>query len=220
MAPSSNYGIVSPPYWDEVVIVAGGPTAHSFDFSAVRGRVLAVNDAILLLDHLKTAVAVFSLDHRWIRRHRDFLCRFEGEKYLALPLETWPDCGGIPGATYLQWSHADGLSEDPGFICTGYNSGYGAINLCTLKGARIIHLVGYDMDPASGEKFNHWIPRFRTMLPQLREKGIMVLNHNPSSFIDAFPKVNPNETYASSRHALASSSDPVMPDGSSLGARE
>jgi hypothetical protein len=184
-----TYGHVSsPPYWDEVVIVAGGPSARSFDFSTVRGKaLLAVNDSILLLDHLKTAVAVFSLDHRWIRRHRDFLSRFEGERYLALPLETWPDCGGIPGTTYLQWSHADGLSEDPGFICTGCNSGYGAINLAFLKGARSIFLVGYDMDPTGKPIFSRWAPLFRNMLPQLKARGVRVVNLNPQSYIDAFP---------------------------------
>jgi hypothetical protein len=114
---------------------------------------------------------------------------FTGEKYLAVPLETWPECGGVPGAVYLRRSHEAGLSNDPGALCTGGNSGYAAINLAYLKGAETIHLVGYDMDPKMDDKYRQWIPRFRTMLPQLRRKDVTVLNHNKNSFIDAFPFV-------------------------------
>jgi len=176
--------------WDEVWIVAGGQSARAFDSLRLRGQnVLAVNDAIFLRSIVgASTVTLFSLDNNWIRRHREFASFFPGEKYFALPLETWPDCGGIPGATYLQWSHDPGLSDDLAFISTGGNSGHGAINLAYHKRAKVIHLVGYDMD-LPDEKFAQWAPRFRNTLPQLRARGACVLNHNMKSAIDAYEKV-------------------------------
>lgn len=179
-----------PPAWRRAWIVAGGPSARKFDLGRLRGEtVLAVNDALdLLLARRLPPTAVASLDNNWIRRRRADLERFEGEKYLALPLETWPDCAGIRGATYLRWSHADGLSEDPTRVCTGGNSGYGALNVAYLKGAREIFLVGYDMDPRDGPAHATWARLFRATLPQLAARRARVVNLNPNSFIDAFPR--------------------------------
>jgi len=169
-------------------VVANGPSVHNFDLFSLHGKtVLAVNEASFLLEALGLATVVFSLDNRWIHRRRDFLERFVGEKYLAVPLETWPECGGISGAIYLQWSYEKGLSDDPGIVCTGGNSGYGAINVAYLKHAKTIYLVGFDMDPSGKEEFEQWIPRFRTMLPQLEAHRVRVLNLNPNSHVDAFP---------------------------------
>ena len=192
MAPAKPYAIVSPPFWDneEVWILGGGPSANTFDFQRIRRchRIVSVNGwkASACGGRLP---AIFSLDNHWIRRHRTALWHYRGEKYFALPLETWPECGGIRNAVYLQWSHADGLSDQPDTICCGCNSGYGAINLAYLKHAKVIHLVGFDMDPNDKEEFRTWAPLFRNMLPQLNARGTQVLNHNPDSFIDAFQRV-------------------------------
>lgn len=190
---NKSYSTVSPPWWDEVWIVAGGPSARQFDFSRLAGKqVLGVNDAIDLPLYRSGACAcLFSADPDWVRRELEYLHLYEGPKYAAIALDTHPDLADLPGVTYLQRCHEDGLSFDPGFVCTGGNSGYAAINLAVLKGAKLIHLVGYDMDPSTrgqGDKFEQWIPRFRTMLPQLEEHGIRVINHNLHSHIDAFPK--------------------------------
>lgn len=195
------YTTVQPPRWSSVYIIAGGPSARRFDLSSLGGkRVLAVNDGLWLaatVAHILAGLAVFSLDHRWVRRYKTFLGGFTGEKYIALPPGSWPVCEDVPGVRYLQWGHENGLSEDPALVNTGGNSGYGAIGLAYLKGAREIHLVGYDMDASAtahtpgisdAEKFRQWIPRFRTMLPQLAARGVRVVNHNPESAIDAFEK--------------------------------
>jgi hypothetical protein len=181
--------------WRETWIIGGGPSARAFDLGSLRGQnILAVNDSIdLLLNSLHNtchgdfAPPLFSLDNRWIQRRREFLAAYPGDKYLAVPLDTWPECGGIPGATYLRWSHADGLSEDLEVVCTGCNSGYAAINLAYLKGAQLIHLFGYDMDPKDNDAYEYWASLFRNMLPQLNARGIQVINHNPRSFVTAFP---------------------------------
>jgi hypothetical protein len=191
---NSNYSTVSPPWWDEVWIVAGGASSAAFDYSQLGKTVLAVNDGIYRVSSARpdllrsglSAVALFSLDNGWVHSHRHFLSEFPGEKFVALPLETWPECAGIDGVQYLQWGFQSGLSEDPGVLNTGGNSGYAAINLAYLKRASRIHLIGYDMDPSHDEKYEQWIPRFRTMRTQLEARGVTVINHNPHSFVDAF----------------------------------
>lgn len=173
----------------DIWIVAGGPSAKALDLSPFPpDLVIAVNQAPPAqrsCPPLCAAVAVCSVDPHWVRRHRDFLAEYSGPKFFAIPLETWPACGGIPGATYLRRSHESGLSDDPGMLATGGNSGYAAINLAYLMGAETIHLLGYDMDGPE-DKFRQWIPRFRTMRPQLDRRGVRVFNHNPDSAIDAF----------------------------------
>lgn len=186
----SSYGRVSPPYWSgDVWIVAGGPSAKDFDFAPLRGaRVILVNDACTRLSSPTPAVALFSLDQRWIRRNRDFLEAFPGEKYFALPLETWPDCGGIQGATYLRWGYETGLSDNPKVINTGCHSGYGALNLAYLKRANRILLVGFDLDPADEEQYYYWAKNFETTLSQLYWRGTQVINLNPNSYVTAYPR--------------------------------
>lgn len=133
--------------------------------------------------------AVFSLDPDWVRADRKLLETCEGERYVAVALDTHPDLANIPGVTYLQQRHEPGLSDDPRYVHTGGNSGYAAINLAYLKHAKRIHLVGYDMVGRNGverDKFRDWAPRFDSMLPQLKAAGITVINHNPDSAITAF----------------------------------
>jgi hypothetical protein len=176
-----------------VFVVGGGPSAGSLDLARLRGkRILAINDMShrLLLLGVSTSVAAISLDNNWVRRNRDFLAAFPGEKFVALPLETWPECGGIEGVTYLKWGYGVGLSEDPAVINTGGNSGYGAINLAYLKGARRIFLIGFDMDPLSNPLHPQWARRFRTTVPQLAARGVEVWNLNPRTSIDAFPTID------------------------------
>ena len=184
--------------WREVYIIGNGPSRDRLLPDIPAGAsVLAINDAVFRVRSLPCdpvwpvkangyRVAVFSLDKDWVRRSKAFLASFHGERHVALPLETWPDCAGIPGVRYYGWSHAEGLSDDPAVIATGQNSGYGALGLAYSKGAKVIHLIGYDMDTPYMKQF--WAPFFHHALPQLNAKGIKVINHNPDSAIDAFPK--------------------------------
>jgi len=187
------YGCVRPPVWSKVAVVGGGPSNQIFfdhsDSLCEELHVLVLNDAVYRIpERYHKSVSFFTLDSRWVRRNREFLNSFAGEKYVALPLDTFPECAGIKGVTYLQWAHFGGLSDDPAFVCTGGNSGYAAINLAYLKGAQQIQLFGYDMHPDDHVLYEQWSPRFRSMIPQLKKRGVTVINRNPDSYIDAFPK--------------------------------
>lgn len=186
--------------WNEVFIIGGGPSARSFNFrNAPCRKILAINEAIFRLPApwllpsplpgANDAASVFSLDSSWVHRRRDFLSKYPGEKYVAVILETFPECDNIPGVKYLTLGFGEGLSEDPDVI-HGTNSGFGALNLCYLKGTHKIYLIGYDMNPDDIGEYESWRRQFMSIVPQLKAKGVEVLNLNSDSSIEAFPKVN------------------------------
>ena len=194
-----RYGKICGPPWDEVFLIGGGPSLRGFDFEKLRGRTtLAINDAVL---HIPWATALFSLDVNWARNRATVIQEFSGEKYLALP-EDGPE---IPGVVYLQRSRSPGLSTDPSRVCMGGNSGYGALNVAYLKGAKRIVLLGYDFRTIRGEKHWHagyfwdrsssmqyfadWARNFDDAAVQLRKAGVEVLNASLESLISAFPKI-------------------------------
>lgn len=98
----------------------------------------------------------------------------------------------------------EGLSKDPKGVQTGKNSGYQALNIAVLAGARRVILLGYDCKVGEGGKV-HWfgdhpiktppsvfqemVRTFRTAVAPLKEAGVEVLNCTPGSAINAFPKV-------------------------------
>jgi hypothetical protein len=181
--------------WQSCCIVGSGPSLIGFDFERFRQRtVLAVNDAAL---YVAWAAAIFTCDHRWLRSRIGTICRLPGEKFVAIP-ECHEDLQHYSCLTYLRRSHIQGLSEDPGRVAVGGCSGYGALNLAMLKGARLIELYGFDLTPGRAFQSEHtedisryqsWAREFRFTLPILRKRGISVLNMSRDSAIEVFPKV-------------------------------
>lgn len=184
--------------WDEVFCVAGGPSLVGWDLSKLEGRtVVAVNDAVR---HLPKATAAFSADRNWAMRRLSDLHGFQGQRYLAVGYEhadNW--------IRNLYRARGDGLSINPDTVNV-CSSGYGALNLAFLKGAKRIFLLGYDYTQGgqhwypeqgtyalNGRFFNQWADKYATMLPQLREAGVQVVNANPASRISCFPKVSLSE---------------------------
>ena len=190
--------------WDDrrVFLVGGGPSLRGFDFSRIegRGRIVAVNEAAF---HCR-ADALFSADFQWLRRRAEGISAFAGEKFAALPRghALW---GALPGVAYLEASGARGLSEEPGVIHLGGNSGYGALNLCTLKGARHITLLGFDFRVEGGRHHYHdeyswyrrrndgylsiWARNFNDCKKQIKKAGIQIINANSISNISCFKKI-------------------------------
>lgn len=202
MEASRCFGSVSGTHWAEAYLIGGGPSLKGFDFGRLCGRtVVAVNDAVY---HLPFATALFSLDLTWIRNRRKEVSAFAGERYLAVPDDF--DFSSGPEATYLLRSRAKlGLSSDPTQIhMGGGNSGFGALNLAFLKGARRIILLGYDLisagvhwhsgyawqGAANSKMYLSWAERFDQVALQLASNGVEVLNASPVSAIKAFPKIN------------------------------
>jgi hypothetical protein len=185
--------------WDSVFLIGGGPSLRGMPLGLLAKRTtIAINDVAV---HVPWATALFSLDPDWIVRRRDFVAAFRGERYLAAPAHIPRD---IPSVTYMDRVEAIGLSDDPQVIHNGGTSGYGALNLAYLKGAKFIVLLGYDYcaiddrchwyDDKTTSSWDQsvldeWAANFRSTTAQLRAKGITVVNASPVSRIDAFPKL-------------------------------
>lgn len=111
----------------------------------------------------------------------------------------------IPGLRCLRDYGYIGLSSHADGICHGHNSGYQAINLAVMLGARRIILLGYDMKPADDGRI-HWheehpvktpanvftqsmLPAYKTIVEPLQERGIEVINTSLSSALTCFKKM-------------------------------
>jgi hypothetical protein len=96
----------------------------------------------------------------------------------------------------------DGLSLAPNGVHTGSNSGYQAVNLAVLAGAKRILLLGYDMKfqgarthwhgghpirTASPSTYKGFASRFHSLVEPLSRLGVEVINCTPGSALDAFP---------------------------------
>ncbi len=108
-----------------------------------------------------------------------------------------------PAVFMLHHTSEPGLSEKPNTLHTGSNSGYQAINLAFLAGARRILLLGCDMRFANGKSHAHnghphkhpesaytgYARNFASMLPQLKKSGVEVVNCSMASAIGCFTKM-------------------------------
>lgn len=214
------------PEWDgrTVVILGGGPSLTKEQFFRVgiarkedRIRVIAVNDSYLLAPWADVAYAADSHWHRW---------HTEGIEKASLGLgaeavrEAWASFAGEKctiqnsGANVtddrvhmMRNKHhpnrGNGLSLDPRCIVTGWNSGFQALNLAVLAGAKRILLLGFDGKPGENGR-GHWhdehprptpdaaYPLYRQAMSSaentLAELGVEVFNCSPGSAIDSFPK--------------------------------
>lgn len=196
------YGVVCGK-WHRAFLVGGGPSLAHFDFELLRGQTLiAVNDAAL---RLPWATALISADRTWIAHREKEVLAFQGERYLVVS-EGKPR--PLSGVIYLRQTTDRGLSSNPGTIHVRGNSGYAALNLAFLKGARQIILLGYDFSQghqhwfpkypwqpsrANETYYQRWAAEFVNTLPQLRQVGVDVINANPASRIEVFPKVSLSE---------------------------
>lgn len=184
----------------DVVVMATGPSLDPEDCEYVRGKakVIVVKNAALLAPW---ADLLYFCDRHTFEWYPDIILGFEGMK---ATLDNFKLREQIPGLMCFHNVGTEGLCLDPEGLHTGRNSGYQAINLAVHTAPRRILLLGYDMGPRNGKVHffgNHprqvsidtfsrnFAPRFKTMLPQLAELGIQVINCTLGSSIDCFPIV-------------------------------
>jgi hypothetical protein len=204
--------LVGPPWWSDipVFIVGGGASLSGFPFERLRGlgHVLGVNRAMFDAP----CNAGVSIDHLFVDHCRDLLAAFAAERelYLAVGKDA-PDVFGVAGARYLL-AVKSGLSRDHGTLATGGTSGYAALNLAALKGARRVVLLGFDYGltrgrhhyhdayswhhPANDQSWQFWAKRFDTMADELLRMGVVVINASPQSAIGCFRKMSIEDALA------------------------
>lgn len=197
-------------------IVGGGPSLKDFDFSLLRGhRTIGVNRAfekfnptiIFSMDTrflnwlyigkysvLKDGAEV-TRKFKESRAYKVWLCTYvvglPDEIFIIRTFQNYK--AGLRAFTF---SMKDGIGH-------GNNSGYGALNLAVCLKANPIYLLGFDMKHESGG-VTHWhaghpmrqkektvtgfIKFFERAGHALRGKGISVVNLNPNSALNVFPK--------------------------------
>jgi hypothetical protein len=160
------------------IICASGESLTPEDVEFVRGKgsVIVINNTYQLAPW---ADILYSCDAAWWRLTPEAQS-FKGRKIsiMCKEVETWP--------------HAmrPGLGKDKintGGINTGGNSGYQAINLAYLLGAKKIVLLGFDMHGthwhgrhkkglSNIHMFEEWIKNFTQLAQDLKDEGVEVIN--------------------------------------------
>ena len=201
-------GSVQPPRWHDrpVIIVGTGPSLKGFDFERLRGLgwILACKESMFSLPF---ADAIFGLDIPWMRQRHDYLAeRVKScEVYLAVPHQRLLHFRNIPGVQYLRRLRTSNtFIMDPTAVEAGGNSGFGAINLAVIKGARKIFLFGfdysaghfnqerYDERDAWGNGYMNYFPRWAThfdeTVDQLNRLRVEIVNASPDSNVKAYER--------------------------------
>lgn len=197
------------PRWAECIVAATGPSLTEAVAERCRGRaVLAIKDAYR---RLPWAAVLYGCDAHWWDAY-DGCPDFAGEKWSShsegsnekrATAERW-------GLRLVRGADGEGFSCDPSLIHYGSNSGFQAINLALLWGARRLVLVGFDMrvdgprrhffgshPPPMNNclRYEGLVPRFRRAAAQL-PRDIEIVNCSPGSALDCWPIVPLEEALA------------------------
>lgn len=180
------------PLWpgETFVIVGSGPSLSREDTEQLIFRdlrIIAVNDAYRLLPW---ADVLYAADAQWWNWKRAV-----ADRYLPpLKFTAQPEALTYrPSAMLVNVVKGDGISTDPGKICSGGHSGHQAINLAVhLAGGRPrgLILLGFDMQPGPtgqnhffgehphGYKLNYpdKVRRFATLAADLARLNIPIVN--------------------------------------------
>ena len=196
------------PEWSEAtaVLIGGGPSLTVEQVEQVRAarvRVIAVNDAYRLAPF---ADVCYFADAEWWGWHKD---RPAFQSFAGRKCSIADSAAKIADQAVhiLRNAGSRGISTDPGAVCTGHNSGYQALNIAILAGAKTIILLGFDAREPTGK--THWFgdhPKieqvaayadfrkaFSAAENAIKAAGVRVINCSPGSAIDSFEKL-PLET--------------------------
>jgi len=192
---------------EEVIskVISGAlpPSSYSEYLSPLHDRhVIGVNNAYLLGPWIG---CLFFGDCGWYVVHRKKLAEIPILKVTCCSRFANKSRSNSEGIKYLSKdsNHRQGITTRPTMVSWNSNSGAAAINLAAHFRAKRIILLGFDM--SMGGSASHWHqghgaqkpPPFKKHLqgfPAIAEDatrlGIEILNANPDSAIDCFPRVN------------------------------
>jgi len=203
--PAETHG----PVW---VILASGPSQNAADIEAVRAvraetglRVIAINNQSFAAPW---ADILYSHDGSWWKTYSNPVDYPDESRIIrAWPGERlcWDDFGIPYGARPVPRERSDdglGLTG----VRSGCNSGYQAMNLAFLRGARLIIGTGFDMQWTGGKRHNHadhpapmgnfsaGMPalcrrKFATIAGPLRKHGVRVINASRETALDCFERL-------------------------------
>lgn len=199
-----------------VVILASGPSLTQDD--AVHARfavdyVIAVNESWRVLPPTTRMAAdvLYAADVSWWKHRAPKAEQFTGERWTQDKHWT-PRDAEARGINVIRSEHGHGVAH-PGadFIYTGFNSGFQALNLAVVWGAKRVVLLGFDMGVSNGR--NHWHEdysggelrnaapdvyngfrnAFVKCAPKFAELGVEVINASRETTLKCFPRMTIQE---------------------------
>lgn len=215
----------APELWpgSAAVVIAGGPSLTVSQIDACRGklwngskvRLIAVNDAYKLAPD---ADVLYFCDDKWWGWHSKHLGGWQG---LIVRLDGGHGNFNDARIKVMKNYETKGLSVLRDGLHTGRNSGYQALNLAVHLGAKLIVLLGFDMQAqmVNGMPKMHWfgdhpggtsstvfsqmLPNFPTLIEPLKKAGVRVVNCTPGSALKCFPMTSIEEALAENVVAAA-----------------
>jgi len=203
-----------PREWDHepVFILAGGPSVGGLDLSRINGhRVIAVNSSWRTY---RAADAIFYADGRWWREYGKHLSLSGFSGQIITTAKERPR----QALMRKRVPPARGIAKNPDQLAVEKSSVSGAINEAVHRGSKLIVLLGVDGKLGAGGKRHHhdenymWkmVPNcfddhaaeFKMLAPSLKALGIDVVNANPDSRIDAWPRVTFEEALNLVKHVV------------------
>lgn len=182
-----------------IAILGGGSSLKTTDISRLKGRcdIIAVNDAWKLCPW---ANIMYAADAKWWRYY-DFVPEFRGEKVTqSIGPRGWASEAERRGLTVIPAKMGMDLSFEPGFIHTGHNSGFQALNLAIRFGYTKILLLGFDCwgrhwfgdhppELHRDSPYSIFRQAFNNAARQLAGSNVTVINCSQQSTIGGFPKM-------------------------------
>jgi len=187
-----------------VAIIASGPSVKKARLELLRNRihVLAIKENVNLCPW---ADVVYGCDWPWWH-HRQGLPEYTGLK-LAYAHDAYARYADVHQIV-IESAHSNELLTDvPGSIGAGGNSGFQALNIAVQFGATGIMLIGFDAHDRSGAhwygrnfwhgannpdelNFQRWLEAMQNIMPKLEELGVDVVNVSEISRIECFRRAS------------------------------
>jgi hypothetical protein len=182
--------------WDgkTVAIFASGPSMSQEIAEQCRGhyKTIAINNQAI--DCAPWADVIWATDYKWWHTYGQKVAGHPGRKFHVLQGQTYEGCETLL-SSFLPFD------DRSTHISTGQNSGYAALCLAVKLGAARALLFGYDMQTVGGHarrfdypkdlnarhNFARWILNFERLAPELKRRGVEVLNCTPGSALRCFP---------------------------------
>ena len=178
--------------WDgeTVVCIGSGPSLSRDDVEYLKGkaRVIAISDNYKLADF---ADILYSCDFKWWNWHEG------APEFKGLRMSQDVKACEKYGLHYIEGRAGSVFSTDQSYINHGANSGFQAINVAYLKGAKRIILIGYDMQFSNNKRHwfgdhpddihSHYVPWLAVFRKAAAQNLVEIINCTKQTALDAFP---------------------------------
>ena len=183
------------------MVAASGPSLTAEICAKLpKQQTIAVSDAGRLL--LPDAAILYSCDAAWWTHHKG-APGFRGERWSSHGSaihDNKREVGQLYGLNLIAGRDGQGFSSDPTVIHYGSNSGFQAVNLALIMGARYVVLVGFDMQGShffgnhprglrNSTSYSNFIKAFERAARRM-PPGVKIVNATPNSALRCFPMVD------------------------------